>query len=227
MGKMSIIQMAEEQGALLEIQKANEKRMKQNEKRIREAEKKKHQEQIELAKQQKLYEEQQSMFQTILKHRQIIDLHGYNVQGTRSIVGAKANEVIRSEEMMCIGFIHGIGLHSGPIISDSYDYWNATDEDFEAKLKPNIRGYLDELARKHNNCLSIYGEKMFPIGGYRSEADEIADRLCSGITYFMNLSFYNYYYNEYNYYWTKDNILQFQKVTYLDWQTVIDKRQGR
>ena len=167
------------------------------------------------------------MFQTILKHRQIIDLHGYNVQGARSIVGAKANEVIRSEEMFCIGFIHGIGIHSGPIISDSYEFWNALDEDFEAKLKPIVRDYLDKLASKHVNCLSIYGEKMFPIGGYSSEVEEIAYGLCSGITYFMNQSFYNYYYNEYNYYWTRDNILQFQRVTNFDRQKVKRKNRGR
>jgi len=221
MGKMSIIQMAEEQGALVERQKLSEKRLKENEKRIREAEIRKQQ---ELARQQKQYEQQQSVFQTILKHRQIIDLHGYNVQGARSIVGAKANEVIRSDEMFCIGFIHGIGMHSGPIISDSYDFWNAPDEDFEAKLKPNIRNYLDELARKHDNCLSIYGEKMFPIGGYSSDAEILADRLCSGITYFMNQSFYNFYYNEYNYYWRKDDILQFQRVTIIEKQKVKGKR---
>lgn len=219
MGIMSLIQFAEEQGAEVERQKTERKR-------IKEIEEKKLQEQLEQIKLLEEIEQQKIMFQKILSHRRIIDLHGFNIQGARSIVGAKANEIIRSESMLCYGFIHGVGNNSGPA-PDTYEFWHASDEEFEPKLKPNIRKYLDNLASKNSGCKSIYGEHMFPIQYFRYEGDSVTESLCSGITYFMNQLFYEYYYNDYNYYWSIDDILQFQSLRYSGNKSVTKKLRGR
>lgn len=146
-------------------------------------------------------------FQSLINHRDIIDLHGCGVNEAKSIAGSYANVVARSKSMKCVGFVHGKGLHSGP--TNISDIETVLDSAFDPKIKPAVRNQLDNLARKYK-CKSIYGESMFVIGVF--DAAYYADELCSGITYFMNEQYYEFF-DKFNYDWSLEAISQFQQVT--------------
>lgn len=216
MSSMSyLIQIAEEQGGFVEKQKQEDAQLAKaaREEADREAKAK-----AKLIVEQRDADEirkEQELFQTLLDHREIIDLHGLNVHNAKTIVGSKARCVARSGQMMCVGFVHGKGNHSGEsfllenlnndsIFNEEFDYM------FEPKLKPIIRKYLDDLAIQLN-CKSIYGENMFVMGGFRS--DSISDELSSGIVFFMNEKYFDFFNNEFNYYWHYEDVIAFQRIS--------------
>lgn len=96
----------------------------------------------------------------LVAHRVLVDLHGTKLHEAMSMAGSWAHRVINSEEMMCIGLIHGRGVHSGDIHEfDEFDEFDETRE-LRPVLKPKIRALMDKLAY-NTGCYSIYGEKLF------------------------------------------------------------------
>lgn len=148
-------------------------------------------------------------FYVLKKNTYFIDLHGYYLDEALDTVKKNSFEVIQGNGLQCCGFIHGKGMHStndylldGFIdIDDFYDIEELYDEEgLTPTLKPLIRKYLDILAEK-NNCKNIYGETLFKTDSSWTN---------SGITYFMNMEFYNYF-NESGIKWNGEKIWSFQE----------------
>ena len=105
-------------------------------------------------------DKESSDLETLINHRVLIDLHGTKLHEAMSMAGSWAHRVINSKDMMCIGLIHGRGVHSGEIHAfDEFDEFDETRE-LRPVLKPKIRALMDKLAY-NTGCYSIYGEKLF------------------------------------------------------------------
>lgn len=153
------IHLAEEQGAQIEKQK-----QEQAEKRRQEL--KKQQDEInskiadnnivfvDEAKEKEIEKENEDL-EMLITHRVLIDLHGMNLQEALSWAGSWAHRVINSEDMMCIGLVHGQGIHT-----DGYLDNLVVMRELSPVLKPRIRALMDKYAYK-TGCYSIYGEKLF------------------------------------------------------------------
>ena len=99
-------------------------------------------------------EKQNEDLKTLIDHRLMIDLHGMNLQEAVDWASSWAQRVINSEDMMCVGLIHGQGLHSDDYL-DKY-----AQRELNPVLKPRIRTLMDKRAY-NTECYSIYGENLF------------------------------------------------------------------
>ena len=73
-------------------------------------------------------EKENKDLEVLVAHRVLIDLHGTKLHEAMSMAGSWAHRVINSEEMMCIGLIHGRGVHSGDIHEfDEFDEFDEND----------------------------------------------------------------------------------------------------
>ncbi len=132
-----------------------------------------------------IYNGENDVFNVLKSNLELCDFHPpVDLIGAKDIIGSKAYFVARSQTMKCVAFVHGIGLHSCG----------------DPKLSLVVRELLSKLAVKLN-CIFKCGEDLFSFITYKN----------SGISYFMNQSYYDYFWkSKSNIRWTRDVVRFFQ-----------------